>query len=305
MVDGQLGWEIAYRTGSSDQSLNDLVNAVKDGADVKVHYTDITPQRGIQWARELPSVAVAEDEDQGTPTVAGALLGLIDTQLDFVTGRDVERPLAEEWQAYNTTGRRTTVTSQLRRRCLLGFQCSTCWEERAERDSRATSWLVRRGWERIYEHNAGGTPVFGSLDTLLLFAGDGADVKVRVSSSQSSQNIVWFHRLHSVTVAQSPDSGTTPVISGMITTIPSTTLAITSTEHSTIGQLDFAEPFSFEWHIYNTTGKRRVVKLRNQEYSRWPLTGRISRCQRQPVVLSDELDNIRVGWYIRRNPPVG
>jgi hypothetical protein len=77
-----MDWEVGYVAGSSTQVLREFATAVKEGADVKVWYVT---RSGSLWVRELPSVAVAEDEDQGIPTVCGALVNPLDTQFDSTT----------------------------------------------------------------------------------------------------------------------------------------------------------------------------------------------------------------------------
>lgn len=279
-----MDWEVGYVAGGSTQALREFATAVKDGADVKVWYIAGT---GTLFVRELPSVAVAEDEDQGIPTVCGALTDLIDTQVDSTTGRDVDRPLMSEWQAYNTGGRRPLIKWRKRPSCRFWFFCRKVRPAAVQDSQLGISWLIRRGWENIYEHEADGTLRSGSLDALLFFAQEGYDIKVRYFAVSGSQDVVWFRTLRSVTTFQSP--GVPPVISGMLSNIPTTTFDITSGEHFSTAELVFSEPFATEWHIYNTTGKRRLVQFRVSD-------GR---------VISDEIKGLRVGWYVRRTAQVG
>jgi hypothetical protein len=92
--------------------IDDLVDAIEAGADVKVRYFFSSfPIQG-QWTRTCSSVTFAEDEDSGSagPRVVSCMVTDIpDTQVDLSQGRRFETPPAVEWQAFNTTGQRQTL----------------------------------------------------------------------------------------------------------------------------------------------------------------------------------------------------
>lgn len=109
-------WKIVYQhtaDGSrTSGNLNDLVKAVKAGADVQVRYYRSSAISGIdyiEWHRACAAVTLAEADVTGLPIVSCAITDIPDTDFGQGSGRTFNQPYAFEWQVYNTTGRRHTV----------------------------------------------------------------------------------------------------------------------------------------------------------------------------------------------------
>lgn len=307
-----MDWEVGYVPGASTDTLRNFASAVRGGADVKVWLITGT---GVVFVRDLPSVAVSQDMGEiivatddalardgtteaagpggpfppsGVPTVCGAVTDALDTQLDSTTGRDVDRPLAFEWQAFNTTGRRTVVKWPKQPNCFFfGLFCRSVRPISVEDGPGNISWLVRKGWELVYEHNSDGSPRFGSIDHLLFYVQEGYDIKVRHFESSGRHEVHWLRTLRHVTTFQS-GSGRT-IISGTFADIPATGFEITPGDPFSTAELVFSGSFANEWHVYNTTGQRRVVRFR----------------MRNGSVAADSLTSHRLGWYVRRNDQIG
>jgi hypothetical protein len=156
---------------------------------------------------------------------------------------------------------------------------------------------VRRGccWQKVYEHGANGIVTSGSINVLRDAVYRGADVKVRYRGQTGRLEWDWTRRFASVTVTV--DHGNlgkddTIVVSGVMTDIPDTDLNIVrlpGTENTPGGVgggggRSFAQPFALEWHIYNTSGQRQVVKFDAVTHQ----------------VVSDDTDQRAMSWYVRR-----
>jgi hypothetical protein len=114
--------------------LDDLVDAVKAGADVQIRYFFSTPfpMQG-EWRRTCSSVTYVEHEDEGGPIVSCLITDIPDTQADLTRGRTFAEPFAVEWQAYNTSGTRHVVKFNHRTRDV----------ESDSIDNRQIAWYVR------------------------------------------------------------------------------------------------------------------------------------------------------------------
>ncbi|NNC35875.1 MAG: hypothetical protein EX271_06800 [Acidimicrobiales bacterium] len=277
-------WEAGY-VGGGGQQLRDFVDAAKAGDDVKVWYP---AGQGSLWIRRLRSVAIFEDEDQGVPTVGGAL-NVIDTNLSGTTGRDTDSPLSSEWQTFNTSGMRDQVKWPERSNCFFGFICRGRRPSEAETNQASISWLKRSGWEMMYEHEANGAPRSGSFEALHFFVSEGYDVKVRYFQTFRGHDVVWFHNLDQVTAERDPRTAAPTFVAGMIKDNPATTFDLQSGPSFTTGNLIVDRPYAKEWQIFNTTGKRRIVKIR----------------EKNNALLSTEQKDQRMAWFIRREQQVG
>ena len=115
-------------------NLNDLVDAVKSGADVQIRYFFSTPfpLQG-EWHRTCSSVTYVEHEDEGRPIVSCMITDIPDTQADLTRGRTFAKPFAFEWQAYNTSGHRHVVKFNHQTRAVISENS----------DTRQIAWYVR------------------------------------------------------------------------------------------------------------------------------------------------------------------
>jgi hypothetical protein len=132
------------------------------------------------------------------------------------------------------------------------------------------------GWQLVYEHDDVGTALSGSLSALVDAVRAGADVKVAYTRSAETGAVEWFRNCGAATIARLRD-GETPVVSCLLTDIPDSDLDPSWGRH-------FIDPFALEWQAYNTTGRRHVVKFDAQTHG----------------VQADDMDNLPLGWYIRR-----
>jgi hypothetical protein len=131
------GWREVYQNTTDGEplggSFRDLVDAVKAGADVKVRYTQ---PGGIVWFRTLQSVFVSEDLDEATTPedvpVSGMLTDIPDSE-NNPNGRVFSEPFAFEWQIFNTTGRRQTLT----------FDRQSFTHKNTSVDNLSIGWFVR------------------------------------------------------------------------------------------------------------------------------------------------------------------
>ena len=140
-------------------------------------------------------------------------------------------------------------------------------------------------WTEIYQNGPNGNRVSGSFDDLKSNVLRGADVKVgyTLTTAEGFFNFFW-RRLCSATVTEELDFPNDPgnterrfTVSGIVTDIPDTDVGPNST-----GRV-FAEPFAVEWHMFNTSGLRQVVKFDRQTQS----------------VISNTKSFLQISWYIR------
>jgi hypothetical protein len=116
-------------------------------------------------------------------------------------------------------------------------------------------------WNLIYATNSFGDAVAGDLGEFRNAVLAGADVKVLYSPDE---DIWWSRNCSSVTV----------IGVGSGTHIAATFMEAADTSYSAGDGLDFDEPFSLEYHIYNTTGVRVNAKF---EYQNQTLRGKRSK----------------------------
>lgn len=133
-------------------------------------------------------------------------------------------------------------------------------------------------WRKVYENAADGSRVSGSLSELVKAVKAGADVQIRYfrSSGVAGIQYVEWHRTSSSATIAGAASGGTSIVSCIFVDIPDTQLAGGSGRH-------FIQPFATEWQVFNTTGVRQTVKFNHQT----------------SAVISDNLDNLGVAWYVR------
>ncbi len=134
-------------------------------------------------------------------------------------------------------------------------------------------------WRKVYQHNASGVGVAGSLTDLVRAIKGGADVQIRYYRSSALRefiNVEWHRTCLHVSIANaSASTSTDSIVSCTIIDIPDTNIDFTGRT--------FSNPFAVEWQIFSTTGKRQHVTF---DY--------VTR-----QVQSDEPDNIGIAWYIR------
>src|SRR5688572_5718023 len=104
-------WKRIYEHDSNGSgtfgTVNDLVKAVKAGADVQVRYyrnAGVPGFRRVEWHRTALSTTIADTNLGGTPIVSCAFTDIPDTDLVAATGRQFRQPFAIEWTLFNTTG---------------------------------------------------------------------------------------------------------------------------------------------------------------------------------------------------------
>lgn len=125
-------------------------------------------------------------------------------------------------------------------------------------------------WTLLYETDASGNQIAGSLqelrDAILL----GADVKVVYSPAA---DVWWSRYCSSVTVQESGGS----------TRIAATFMEAADTRSATFG-IDFENnPFALEYHIYNTSGVRYFMKLHYEDRT----------------IITDSNRVLPMKWYVR------
>ena len=108
-------------------------------------------------------------------------------------------------------------------------------------------------WTLIYRTDAEGLTAFGSLDELSRAVLNGADVKVIYSPQQ---NVWWSRYCSSVNVRR---VGGTTVVAATFMEAADTTPAG--------GGIQFETPFALEYHIYNSTGVRSMMKFGYQDHN--------------------------------------
>ena len=125
-------------------------------------------------------------------------------------------------------------------------------------------------WTLIYRTNAEGITTFGSVSDLRAAVINGADVKV-VYSPQT--NIWWSRYCSSVHIRGVGGS-----------TIVAATFMEAADTTAGGGGIEFDTPFALEYHIYNSTGVRSVLKFGYQEHN----------------LISQDTDNIvAMRWYVK------
>lgn len=125
-------------------------------------------------------------------------------------------------------------------------------------------------WTLIYRTDADGLTTFGSVDELRRAVLNAADVKV-LYSPQS--NIWWSRYCSSVHVRR---VGGTTVVAATFMEAADTTPAG--------GGIEFETPFALEYHIYNSTGVRSVLKFGYEDHN----------------LISQDTDNIvPMRWYVK------
>jgi hypothetical protein len=123
-------------------------------------------------------------------------------------------------------------------------------------------------WSLIYRTNENGDVVSGSLSGLREAVLDAADVKVLY---QTQGGTWWSRYCPSVTVG---GSGPSTVVSAVFMHAADTV--------SAAGGLAFADPFAIEYHLFNSTGIRAMVKVgANGE------------------VVDIDRDTLAMRWYVR------
>jgi hypothetical protein len=138
-------------------------------------------------------------------------------------------------------------------------------------------------WRKVYEHEADGTPLSGVLDDLVnAIKSGGVDVQIgyafRTPTLAGEWRGEWRRTCSSVTYAENRELGVR-VVSCMFTDIPDTQLSPSGRS--------FPFPIAFEWHSYNTTGQRWVIKFDAQTST---LSGYTA-------------NNLRIAWYVRGVQP--
>ena len=122
-------------------SLDDLVQAVKAGADVQIRYyrsAGLAGFRRVEWHRTSHAVTIADADRGGRSIVSCAFTEIPDTDLVAGAGRRFVQPFAAEWQVFNTTGSRHTVK--------FNHQTSSVIDEFS--DSLGIAWYVRCYYQR-------------------------------------------------------------------------------------------------------------------------------------------------------------
>jgi hypothetical protein len=117
-------------------SRNELEQAIRDGADVRIRYQFSGPVLSGAWTRTCSSVTIAEPSDAGA--AGGTIISCIvtdipDTETDLTTGRTFAKPFAFEVQSYNTSGHRHLVKFDRQTGAVLSEST----------DRLLISWLVR------------------------------------------------------------------------------------------------------------------------------------------------------------------
>ena len=125
-------------------------------------------------------------------------------------------------------------------------------------------------WTLIYRTDAEGLTVFGSVDELSRAVLNGADVKVIYSPQQ---NVWWARYCSSVNVRR---VGGTTVVAATFMEAADTTAAGAG--------IQFDNPFALEYHIYNSTGARSLMKFGYHDHNQ----------------ISQEIDNIMpMRWFVK------
>lgn len=100
-------WKLVYRHDENGApirgSLNDLVNAIRSGADVQIRYF----RQSVEWHRRCLSVSI--NGRLPNAIVAAVITDIPDTEFQAGVGRTFSAPPAYEWQIFNTSGRRETI----------------------------------------------------------------------------------------------------------------------------------------------------------------------------------------------------
>lgn len=131
-------WERVYSHSETGVpvtgSRSALVDAITDGADVKIVYGGSFEEGTASWWRTCTSVTIARlHDDPSRAIVSCVFTGIPDTRVTSA-GRLFEEPAAVEWQAFNTTGQRQ----------LVKFDPRTMEVLANETTNEALNWFVRR-----------------------------------------------------------------------------------------------------------------------------------------------------------------
>jgi hypothetical protein len=136
-------------------------------------------------------------------------------------------------------------------------------------------------WQRIYEHDAAGNAVSGSLLNLIIFVKLGADVQIRYfrPGGERIRRFEWRRTTPYVTIAEAEGGllgGGRHIVSCAFTDIPDTAF------DASVGRT-FVKPFAIEWQAFNTTGARHTVKFDQQT----------------SAVINESHDELGITWYAR------
>ena len=123
-------------------------------------------------------------------------------------------------------------------------------------------------WTLIYSSDANGNAVTGSVSALAAAVRSAADVKVLYNPSQG----VWWSRYCSSATVR----GT-----GSASTVAATHMEAADTQGG--GEIEFAAPAAVEYHIYNSNGVRKLLKLNLQTHQ----------------VLANQTQRMPMRWYVK------
>jgi hypothetical protein len=108
-------------------------------------------------------------------------------------------------------------------------------------------------WTLIYETDSNGNQINGSLERLRSAVISAADVKVIY---RPQANIWWSRNCSSIHVSRP----------GGLILVAATFMEAADTSPTGIG-IDFDSPFLLEYHIYNSTGVRSLIKFNYQNHT--------------------------------------
>jgi hypothetical protein len=138
-------------------------------------------------------------------------------------------------------------------------------------------------WRKVYEHDADGNPLSGTLTDLVdAIKSGGVDVQIGYAFRDGETRGEWRRTCPSVTYAENPRG---QVVSCIITDIPDTQL--NDPPGTVAGRIITFPPIAYEWQSYNTSGQRYVVKLENQG----------------GAIIGYTPNRLRIAWYVRGVQP--